>query len=116
MSSGPSLHEAEAALGLVELRRGDAQVEQDAVELEAGLDLVGARRERGEGREEDRDARIGAEAALRFGDGDGVAVETKQPTVSDELLQNRPCMSAPPKSGIQIGATPPYVQRRQYLT
>jgi len=40
---GPVLHEAEAAGGFVELRRGNAQVEQNAVEFEAGRDLIGAR-------------------------------------------------------------------------
>ena len=33
----PVVHEAEAALGVVELRRGDAEIEQNAVEFEAGL-------------------------------------------------------------------------------
>ena len=111
----PVVHEAEAAGGVVELRRGDAQIEQHAVEFEAGLDLIGARRECGKARAKNRDARIGAEARLRFGDGDRIAVETKQSAISDELLQNRPCMSAPPKSGVQVGATRPYVQRGQYL-
>ena len=55
--------------GVVELRRGHAEVEQDAVELEAGLDLVGTVRQRGERREKDRNARIGCEACSRFRDG-----------------------------------------------
>ena len=45
----------------------------------------------------------------------GITIETEQSTVRDELLQNRPCMSASTKSGIQVGATRPYVQRGQYL-
>ena len=109
------LHEAEAARGVVELRRGDAEVEQDAVELEAGLHPVGARAERGKRREEDRDTRIGGEALPRPRQRRGVTIETQQPAVRDELLQNRPCMSAPAKSGVQIGATRPYVQCGQYL-
>ena len=83
--------------------------------LRPGCDLIGARGECGKGREKNRDARIGGEARPRFGNGDGIAVETQQSAVSDELLQNRPCMSAPPKSGIQVSATRPYVQRGQYL-
>jgi hypothetical protein len=82
--------------------------------LEARLDRVGAGRERGERREKSV-TRDRPRSVLGFGDGDGVAIETQQTTVSDELLQNRPCMSAPPKSGIQVGATRPYVQRGQYL-
>ena len=61
------LHEAEAARGIVELRRGHAEIEQDAVELEAGLDLVRALGQRGERREKDRNARHRrAKRALRF--------------------------------------------------
>src|SRR5450759_250581 len=63
----------------------------------------------------DRDSVAIAEAKVRFGDGDRVAVETQQSAISDELLQNRPCMPAPPISGVQVGATCPYVQRRQHL-
>ena len=108
MSSGPSCMKLKPRCGIVELRRGDAEVEQDAVELEAGLDLVGARGERGEWREENRDARIGARSARRASAmATRIAVEAQQPAVSDELLQDRPCMSASPKSGVQIDAASP---------
>jgi len=55
------------------------------------------------------------EAAARLGDGDGIAVDAQQPTVSDQILQDCLCVSAPPKRGVQIDAAPPNVQRRQYL-
>jgi len=97
------------------LRGGNSEIEKDAVEFEAGCNVVGARRQRGEGREEHRHPRIGREARARFGDGDGVAVETEQSTVSNELLHNRPSVSTPPISGVQVDAACPYVQCRQYL-
>ena len=49
------------------------------------------------------------------GDSLGITIETEQPAVLDKLLQNRPCMSASPKSGIHVDATRPYVQCRQHL-
>jgi hypothetical protein len=63
---GTVLHEAEAALGVVELRRGDTEVEQNAVELESGAHAVGAGRERREGLEKNADARIGSESRARL--------------------------------------------------
>ena len=111
----PVLREAEAARGIVELRRGHAQIEQDAVELETGFDLVRTIRQGGKRREKNRHARIGSEARPGLRDGRGIAIEAQQTTVRDEVLQNRPCMSASPKSGVQVGATRPYVQPGQYL-
>ena len=72
----PVLHEAEAARGIVELRRGDAQIEQDAVELEARFDLVRAILEGGKRREKQRHPRIGCEACLGLRDGRRITVET----------------------------------------
>ena len=113
------VHEAEAALGIVELRRGDAEIEQDAVEFEAGLDRVGAgARARRTARGTMLDARIGAASSLaRRATAAGSRSRHKQPTVGDELLQNRPCMSAPPKGGIQIEspARAECSKRRQHL-
>ncbi len=83
--------------------------------LRPGSNLIGAARERGERREKNRDARISREAGSGGGDGLGIAIEAKQTAVRDELLQNRPCMSASAKSGVQVGATRLNVQRRQYL-
>jgi hypothetical protein len=56
------LQETEAALGVIELRGGDAQIEQDAVELEPRLDLVGTTRQCGKRGEENRHAGIPGEA------------------------------------------------------
>ena len=47
--------------------------------------------------------------------GDRVAVDTKQPTVSNELFHNRPSVPTSPISGVQVDAACPYVQRAQYL-
>ena len=70
------MHEAEATRRIVELRRGHTDVEQYAVELEPLPHLIRARGEAREGRLEDADARIGAEARPRLGDGARVTIET----------------------------------------
>ena len=100
------LHEAEAARGIVELRRGDAEIEQDAVELEARL-----RPDRRKPPSAENGARkiatrgSAAKRASGLRDGRRITIETEQSAVRDELLQNRPCMSASAKSGIQVSAT-----------
>ena len=92
------------------------EIEQNAVEFEAGLAPASAQAASAEkGARKIATRGSVAEARPSFGNGERIAVETQQSAVSDELLQNRPCMSAPPKSGVHVGATRPYVQRGQYL-
>jgi hypothetical protein len=69
ISRGPSCTKLKPRDGVVELRRGDSQVEQNAVELEARFDLI---RTFGQGRKprvEYRHSRIGREARPGIADG-----------------------------------------------
>jgi len=109
------VHETEPARRVVELRRGDAEVEQNAVELEPWPHVIRATGEGGEGREKNRDACISRETRPGFRHGERIAIEAQQHSIRDEPVQNSPCMSAPSKSGIEINAACPDVQAVEHL-
>src|SRR3546814_8601552 len=81
------------------MRRGDAEVEQHAVQAVGGGFPV---RKVGEAAAMDQHARVRAE--LVFGDRDrfGILVHEQQPASGAQALQHATRMSAPPERAIQI--------------
>jgi hypothetical protein len=65
---GAVLHEAKSPRCVIDLRRRDAEIEKNAVELEPGLNLVGASGQRRKWREKNRDTLIRREPSPGFYD------------------------------------------------
>ena len=97
--------EAEAALGVVDLRRRDAEVEQHAVDLR-DAERGERRRHRRERGVVDREARIGGERGVGRGAGDRlrVAVERDQAALRRQPLEDRARVAAAAERAVDIDA------------
>ena len=99
--------EAEAARGVVELRRGDAEVEQDAV----GANDAGAGRELGEAAEPPvQDAKARVTYLSSRGHRLRIAIERQQPSRLSQPRQDQPGMSAPPERAVDVAAVAAHIQ------
>src|SRR5690606_30557598 len=99
--------EAEAATGLVQLRRGHAQVQQHAVQPAGGRVPLPYLREAAV---EDRHPRVAAEVAARDPDGLRVLVHDQQPPVRAQLLQHPAGVAAAAEGAVQVAARRPHRQ------
>src|SRR5690606_4574772 len=109
------LYEAEAARGVVELRRGHTEIEQHAVNSPEpsalGDDLVQARKRT----LHQRQAILCCESLASCRDCGGIAIDCNDPALLADTLQDRGGMTAPTEGRIHIATARAYVQRTQHF-
>ncbi|MCY1427119.1 hypothetical protein D9M71_429510 [compost metagenome] len=98
------VHEAEATLGIVQLRRGHTEVEQHPVDLAlqaAGRHLLA---EFGEAALDDLEATVLGGQLEAGGDRQGILVEAQQASARAQLTQHFAAVAAAPEGAIQVAA------------
>ncbi len=101
---GAVLHEAETALGIVELGRGHAQIQQHAIDLAGPATADEFIAQFGETALDDLEAGIFRGQGLAGGDRLGILVEAQQPPFSTQQAQHGPAVSAATEGAVQITA------------
>ena len=95
-------HEAEAAFGLVQLRRRHAQIQQDAIQAGGSLVPLG---QAGKIGMPDADPRIVGKFCLRHRDRLRIAIHQQQAAVRTQSRQHGARVTAATERAIQIGST-----------
>ena len=102
MSSGPSCPEAETTCRVVELRRRDAEVEQDAAHGRPGTSPRHARGDIGKRRADERKPHFVGKTAVAGLDGRRVAVEREHAPFGAECPEDECRVTAAPERRIYV--------------
>src|SRR5690606_7840493 len=105
------IEEAEAALRVVQLRRGDSQIQQHAADGPTQALLGDRLAHLGEAALDDGEARVLGGQCLTGGDGLGILVEAEQTALRAEMVEDAPTVSTAPEGAVQVAAARTHVQR-----
>ena len=101
---GAVVEEAEATLGVIQLRRGNAEIEQDAIDSAGQTTLGKLARHLGETALHNDKAAVFGRQRLPGGNRLRILVEPEEATSRAEVLQNQPTVSTASEGAIQIAA------------
>ena len=98
------VHEAEAARGVIELRRRHAEVGQQSGHAAGQTQRLDVRGQGREGVMDDTEAGIGRRQRLAGGDGFGILVESDQARLGRQAGEQLARMTAAPEGGVHVAA------------